>query len=300
MATGHTRTGMPKGRQTIRKGGSLTGLHSPTSKPIRFWTVESKPGTTMAQLEQAYFNALAAVDRVEEHSRSSTVSGKFTTEGIKDDVLKFALNELVPSLHKARTTIKKAKAEVVERKSKLKIEAPDKSDIAGAFRRMEIRTFLREMKPEDQAKYFATLGDHLPGEVAMAVLELPPEFSGVPRSRHDLLTQTALNAQHGAEIAEIAELEEAIAIAENAVETGRDEVRLEAGGLEERKFNELAAPMEAKHDPLWLRRHKDIRGGEEIRVVDLDRGIERLATAAEIERGIYFKNFDDYKERRVG
>jgi len=60
---------------------------------------------------------------------------------------------------------------------------------------MEIRTFLREMKPEAQAHYFASLGDNIPAEVAIAISELPPEFSGVPKSRHDLLAERALQAQ---------------------------------------------------------------------------------------------------------
>src|ERR1035438_4193888 len=81
---------------------------------------------------------------------------------------------------------------------------PDKLDIAGAFRRMEIRTFLRDMKADEQTKYFANHGDSLPTEVAMAIMELPPEFSGVPKSRHDLMTTKALEAQHGPEIVEIA------------------------------------------------------------------------------------------------
>jgi hypothetical protein len=68
------------------------------------------------------------------------------------------LSDLVPSLHRARLTIKKAKAEVAERRSQLKVEGPDPSDIAAAFRRMEIRTFLREMKSDEQAKYFANYG----------------------------------------------------------------------------------------------------------------------------------------------
>ena len=55
-------------------------------------------------------------------------------------------------------TIKKAKAEVAERKSKLKIEGPNK--FAAAFRRME--TFLREMKAPEHTRYFANHGDKLP------------------------------------------------------------------------------------------------------------------------------------------
>ena len=233
---------------------------------------------------------------LEERTRGSTGSKKFTADGVRDDALKFAMNDLIPNLHRARTTIRKAKAEVAERRSRLKVEGPDKSDVAAAFRRMEIRTFIREMKSDEQTQFFAGYGDKLPAEVAMAILEVPSEFSGVPKSRHDLMMTRALEAQHGAEIAEIADLEEAIAAAESAVETGRDEVRLEAGALDERKFNDLAAPIEAKHDAPWLRRSKTSNGAEEIRVVDLDRGVERPATPDEIERGVFYNDFEHYKE----
>jgi hypothetical protein len=86
---------------------------------------------------------------------------------------------------------------------------------------MEIRTFLREMKSEAQNKFFATQGDNLPAGVVMAILEMPPEFSSVPRSRHELLTHAALDTKCGSEIVDIAELEGKIFAAESAVETGR-------------------------------------------------------------------------------
>jgi len=86
-------------------------------------------------------------------------------------------------------------------------------------------------------------------------------------------------------------------VAESAVEAGRDEVRAETGILDPRKFNELAAPIEAKHDAPWLRRRKNASGVEEIRVVDLDRGIERLATQAEIEGGVFYKDYNDYSRK---
>jgi hypothetical protein len=269
------------------------------SRPIKLWPFNSKPNTTIARLEHAYITGLDAVDQIEARTRSSAASGKLTEDGVKDDALKFAMSNLIPNLHRARTTIKKAKAEVAERKSKLKVEGPDKSDVAAAFRRMEIRTFIREMKDDEQTQFFAAYGDKLPVEVATAILEIPPEFSGVPKSRHDLMMTRALEAQHGAEIAEIADLEEAIAAGESAVETGRDEVRLEAGVLDQHKFNELAAPIEAEHDAPWLRRSKTSNGAEEIRVVDLHRGVERPATPDEIERGIFYNDFEHYKEGKA-
>jgi hypothetical protein len=187
---------------------------------------------------------------------------------------------------------------VAERRSKLKIEGPDKTDVAAAFRRMEIRTRLNNMKPDELTNYFARYGDNLPTEIAQAVTELPPEYSGVPQSRHDLLVERALNAQYGDAIAEIKEIEQAIEAAESSVETARDEVRLEVGIHDPAKFNSLAAPVEAKHDAPWLRRGLQ-DGAEVIRVVDLEKGVERPASPEEIAGGILAQTLDEYNQRRA-
>jgi hypothetical protein len=36
-----------------------------------------------------------------------------------------------------------------------------------------------------------------------------------------------------------------------------------------------------------------------MRVVDLDRGVERLATPEEIERGVFYKNYEDYRKAQA-
>lgn len=221
-----------------------------------------------------------------------------TPEGARDDLLKFVLSDAVPALHRGRTAIKKARAEVDERRSKLKVEGPDPSDVAAAFRRMEIRTRLREMKPDELTNYFARYDDNLPTEVAQAVTELPAEYSGVPQSRHDLLTEHAVNAQFGPVIEEIKEIEQAIEAAESSVEAARDEIRLEVGINDPAKFNELAAPIEAKHSAPWLRRGMQ-DGVEVIRVVDLEKGIERLATPEEIERGIEYRDYEHFMKGKA-
>ena len=177
-----------KGRNTIRKNGSVTGVTGQTSRMIKRWRFNPEPNTLLARLEAAYMSGLDAVDRIEVRAASNKTSGKFTREGSRDDVLNYALNSLIPDLHKARMMIKKAKAEVAERRSRLKIDAPDPTDIAAAFRRMEVRTFLREMKSDERAKYFLNHGDNLPADVAMAVLELPPNYTGVSETQHELLT----------------------------------------------------------------------------------------------------------------
>ena len=239
------------------------------------------------------------MDRVEARHAANKADPRFTPDGVRDDLLKFVLNDAVPALHQGRTMIAKARAEVTERRSKLKIEGPDKTDIAAAFRRMEIRTRLNNMKPDELTSYFARYGDNLPAEIAQAVTELPAEYSGVPQSRHDLLTERALNAQYGDAIAEIKEIEQAIDAAESSVEAARDEVRLEVGIHDVAKFNELAAPVEAKQDAPWLRRRKNSDGTEVINVVDLDRKVERPATPEEIENGIEYSDYDAFMKGRA-
>ena len=91
----------PKGRQTIRKGGSLTGMHGPVSRPIKLWAFSTKPNTTLARLEAAYMSGFDAVDQIEARTRSGAASGRFTAEGVKDDALKFAMSNLIPNLHRA-------------------------------------------------------------------------------------------------------------------------------------------------------------------------------------------------------
>jgi len=284
-----------KGRNTIRKNGSVTGATGQTSRMIKRWRFSPEPNTLLARLEAAYMSGLEAVDRIEARATTNKTNGKFTRDGSRDDVLNYALNGLIPDLHKARLTIKKAKAEVAERKSKLKIEGPDPSDIAAAFRRMEIRTRLREMKSDEQREYFAKYGDDLPSEVAAAVLELPPEYSGVMTPEHERLAQRELVARHSVEMAELSQLEEAVGVAEIVVELSRDELRLEIGGLGRQQFDELAAPIEAKHAAPWLRR----RGGE-VHVVDLERGVERPnPTADELATGIFANTHDEYLRKQM-
>ena len=116
---------LPRGRQTIRRSGSLMGFHGPVSRRIKLWTTDSKPNTTLAQLESAYFAALATVDQMEELSRRNAASGKFTPEGMKADALQFALNDLLPELHRALQTINRAKAELAERKAKVNHQEGD-------------------------------------------------------------------------------------------------------------------------------------------------------------------------------
>jgi hypothetical protein len=150
--------------------------------------------------------------------------------------------------------------------------------------------------------------DLLPGlhraweSISRAKVELAArkaKLSGKLDASRQGLSLGALKERHRAEIDQVDELEEAIAAAESAVVAAREEVRLEAGVLNERDFNELPPSTEQRPAAPWLRRRKDATGMEEVRVVDLEQRVERLATPEEIERGVFYESYEEYQEGKV-
>jgi len=119
---------MPKGRQTIRKGGG---------RRTRLWELSGSNNPTVQKLEGTYLAGLGAMDRAEARHAAIKVDPRFTPDGVRDDLLKFVLTDAVPKLYQGRMVIKKARDKLAERKSKLKIEPRDKTDAAAAVRRME-------------------------------------------------------------------------------------------------------------------------------------------------------------------
>ena len=53
----------------------------------------------------------------------------------------------------------------------------------------------------------------------------------------------------------------------------------------------MAAPIETKQNVAWLRRRP---GSDEVRVVDLEHGVERLPTPEELASGIQAESLDQY------
>jgi hypothetical protein len=135
--------------------------------------------------------------------------------------------------------------------------------------------------------------------VAEAILTAPAWLSGVADSHRALLFDKALQSQFGDDMVKIQELERAIEVAESAVETGRDEIRLDAEVADPRKFDELAAPIEAKQSVMWLRRSHE-NGVDVVRKmewVDGDRtkgGAWAVATPEDVSKGVFYDSAEAY------
>lgn len=276
----------PLGRMHIRAKGT-------NSKMIGLWTAPTKPGSTLERLKKAYLTGLDTIDAAEAKTREHAASGRFTAEGVRQATLKTILHDAVPTLHRARRDIRVAKAERDALRSKIKPIQTDRTDLVSAMLRTEMRDWLRAKPQAERDAYVTRNLDKLDPQMLQAVLEVPLEMTGVAGTHRDLLIERALEAQHGEDIAAIKELERGIELAERAVEASRDEARREVG-LDQKTFDELAAPIEAKEPAAWLRRRP---GSDEICVVDLERRVERLPTPDELSNGVEAATLDEYQRK---
>jgi len=280
-----------------------------SNRNIRMWDLgDGKPGSTVERLRQFYHGSLDSVDRIETHKAEVQKSGKFTPTGIADDVTRFILSDSAPVFKRGRNTIDAAKREAGELRDKIKLQPANSGDMVGAIRRWEIREHLKGMSPKDRNAFISKNRENMDPDMALAIVEMPAAFSGVLESDRAQLIDAALEAQHGAAMKDLVELERAIAIAESAVETGRDEARQETG-LSLHEFDKQAAPFEQKAvgPKHWLK--KWTKGGEEVvhvihegpTGIDNKVGLSsRIATPEEIENGEYYANVDEWRRANSG
>ncbi|WLA79005.1 hypothetical protein [Bradyrhizobium elkanii] len=273
-----------KGRRTIRKS-------SPTSqngRHVGFWELEAKPGTMLARLEKSYLAALDTVDAVEAHKVAAASSGKFTSEGLKADVLSFAAAR-APSLKRGRQQIAAAKRELDDLRGRISLDQQtDKADAVGYLRRLEIRGFLAGMNDEKRNQYLSKNRDSLPTEWVQAITEMPAIVSGILDTDHKFFVDRELKRLHGDTLKEVEDLQRGIEVAERAIEMAREEIIRDAEATPI-QFNQAAAPHEAKAGVAWLRKELG-----RVVVVDLESRIGRQPTPEELETGVFFANYEDY------
>jgi hypothetical protein len=287
-----------KGRQHVRAGDSSTVRDGRQNKRIGAWEFTPKPNTTLEKLEKFFLASLVAVDQVTHRRDEAIKSNRFTPEGVGQDVLQFALKDVVPVLGRARASVRQAKSEVETLREKTKLKSVDTSDPWRCGLMLRSLDAFRAMSQKERDELTRS-PEKLDPIMVDAILSAPASLSGVSPTHRQQLVDRALEAEHGPALVELATLEQAIAIAETAIETARDEVRAETGITDRSKFDQLAAPIEQKTSAAWLRPVRRLIDGTtvhegKVSVVDLDRRIERPATEAEIETGVYAKDFDEY------
>jgi hypothetical protein len=204
-------------------------LYDDTESPILgFWEWNTRPGTTMAALEQSFLTVIDTAPKVSARRSELKATGKYTDAGIVEQLTSAALEQMRP-LRRARNIVGRAKAELAERRAQLKLKSPDRTDIVGGMERQEIRSWLRSLSQEERDKIFNGGGERVDPAIAEAVISAPSELCGVAPSNLELMKRRALEAQFPGEAEDLAELEEAIVLVERAVQVNTDEIVKEFG-----------------------------------------------------------------------
>jgi hypothetical protein len=289
---------MPKGRMTIRSGASSDKRNGRDNRRIRAWDFNPEPGSTIAKLETAFLGALTAVDAVIARRDVAMKSGKFTADGVSDDVLQFTLSDAVPVLKRGRNAIASAKQEAAALREKTKLREPDTTDpwkVGLMLRAVDHFAALSQKQRDALTRNPETL-DPITAE---ALVTAPASLTGISKTHRQQLIDRALEAQHGDKIAELKELERAIEAAESAVEAGRDEIRLEAGVFDPHKFDQLAAPIEQKVSAPWLKKFRE-GDVDVVRKIEIPEGQKfgsaPLATPEDIENGVFADDAETYRK----
>jgi hypothetical protein len=97
----------------------------------------------------------------------------------------------------------------------------EKTGLIGAMNRQELRAALRTMNDEQRSAALKKF------EYRSAALEQPPELSGIPQSQRDLMYEAELADKFPAEVAGIAEANEAAEIVRTALKTANKAVENE-------------------------------------------------------------------------
>jgi hypothetical protein len=287
-----------KGRMTIRAGMSDDKRNGRENKRVRAWEFEPKPGTTLAKLETAFLGALSSVDAVIAKRDDSAKSGRFTPEGVNNDVLQFALYDAVPKLKRGRDTVAAAKQEAAALREKARLREPDTTDSWKVGLMLRAVDRFNEMT-QKQRDALTRSPEALDPITAEALVTAPQSLTGISEIHRQQLVDRALQAQHGEALSELQTLEKAIEAAASAVEMARDEIRLESGIFDPRHFNQLAAPVEAKTNAPWLKKFRE-GGVDVVRKIDIGEGQKTgtapLATPEDIERGVFADNAETYRK----
>jgi len=211
--------------------------------------------------------------------------------------LQFAAQQLSPTFSRGQHQIAAARREAAELRSKVKLQPTDKTDLVSAMLRAEMRDFLRSKPRAERDAYIRENAEKLDPQMALAVMEMPAELTGISIVQRDALIERALEAQHGEALKHVQELERGIELAERAVQLGREEI-IKESEADPHQFNELAEPFEKAAGANWLKKFQE-NGEEVVRVsrwnATRTEGTWAKATPEELENGVYFANFEEYR-----
>lgn len=211
------------------------------------WKASWSEGLHFRRAAEAYRQAVAvwdAIPHLEEAAKTLKAPGDLSAKGLTDRLKEKAAKDVAPTIARARHAVQQARSEAKAMRESFRIAAPDPSDLAGAIRRMELRTWMRTLGPMEA---FALLvNEETPRDMLVAAFEMPAQVSGLTKEQLADLEQAYIARTYAKELEAVEELEEAAQVAQNGLEMAQ-------GYVGEALGYELSDPSQRYEFDAWLR-----------------------------------------------
>jgi len=184
---------------------------------------EWREDSGMRSITNALDGTLAAMERLRDKADGFKKSGRYSEAGMADEIRKFAITDPAPTLRKGQLAVESFRENLTRCRNDLKIPKPDKSDVAGAILRMDVRNWLRQCKPGEAAVIL--LGEGTPIEILQAAMEVPPAMIGTTPDLMAQIEASLMEIHHGPTLARIEEMDEAAAVVRSTIEIALNDFR---------------------------------------------------------------------------
>jgi hypothetical protein len=215
-------------------------------------------------------------EELSKHRQSVEAPGTLNAKGITEAIRGFAASKVVPELRRQQYRLEKAEKALAERRLRLGVPAPDKTDAAGAMLRAEVRAYLRGLDPAERT---ALLMINPSALVVSAVFEAPNFLSGVSDELRAKAEQAIMENSAPEDLDRIDEEREAIGVAGMALEIAVRTIKEETGFKgDTRAFDEWMAEASAPVE-------REIRAGtRKASQTDLDALLAQVKTLDKDQR----------------
>ncbi|TGP27359.1 hypothetical protein EN875_034020 [Mesorhizobium sp. M2D.F.Ca.ET.232.01.1.1] len=206
------------------------------------WRPEWNQRSDLSRLSGAFHKALSFIESVPATRSRLAGPGTLSAKGLNEAVRSVAAEKVVPDLRRAMWEAEKVANGLKNDMSRLAVPRQhDKTDVAGAMLRAEMRSMLREMLKGTSED----VGDRLRLIMGMpefleAAFEGPARLSGLTEEFRAELEQRMIAEKHGAAIEAIDGAKEAIELTQAAIEMAIGAVKT-AGDFGDAHFNQWMA-----------------------------------------------------------
>lgn len=188
------------------------------------WKPEWSVRSDFAKLNGSFEKALSFIESLPAHRAKISGPGTLSPKGLSESVRALAADKVVPVLARSKWEAQKAANGIKNQMLALAVPKPDKTDVAGAMVRGEIRAMLRGLDHGERVRLVMTDPEFL-----VAAFEGPASLSGLTTEVRADLERRMIEEKHGPAIEAMNETQEAIAVATAAIEMAVNTVKTECG-----------------------------------------------------------------------